>query len=185
MRPPSSRSQFLRKNGDFHDGVWWEKRAESCEGVAWVHFDQGCPHQARTFPPCDPPRSNILSSVPLYRCTPGHYCDDCNASVRSLTCSRLRTAFCSGSIPVFSGFVPEKNRRWGKCSTTGPGTGFVVPDFRQGTRYPRLATYYNIIQIWTPIAASESAMMKQQNMTNPINQLTSLYADEVIAFPTP
>jgi|GEM_PF-4255731 len=30
-----------------------------------------------------------------------------------------------------------------------------------------LRAYETIIQIWTPMAASESAMMKQQNITNP------------------
>jgi hypothetical protein len=50
---------------------------------------------------------------------------------------------------------------------------------------PVLPRYDNIIQIWTPFAASESAMTKQQNTINPTNRLTSFYPDEVIAFPTP
>jgi hypothetical protein len=44
--------------------------------------------------------------------------------------------------------------------------------------------YESIMYIWTPIAASESAMTKQQKITNPINRLTSFCTDEVITFPT-
>jgi hypothetical protein len=35
--------------------------------------------------------------------------------------------------------------------------------------------YENIIQIWTPMAASESAMTKQQNTTNPIRNLPPFF----------
>jgi hypothetical protein len=38
-----------------------------------------------------------------------------------------------------------------------------------------LRAYQNIIQIWTPIAASESAMMAQQNTTNPIRNLPPFF----------
>jgi len=40
-----------------------------------------------------------------------------------------------------------------------------------------LRAYQNIIQIWTPIAASESAMMAQQNTTNPIKNLPPFFIE--------
>jgi hypothetical protein len=54
--------------------------------------------------------------------------------------------------------------------------GGLVLTPRSGSRFrnpPGPARYDTIIQIWTPIAASESAMIKQQNIMNPTNCITS------------